>query len=200
VRTRLRLIAIALVGLVVAGCGGEIERPDGVAATVDGVEVSRTQLETGVRDYLGDLETLAAAERADRVAALQRQLLGFQIQGAVFERVADEQGVVVEQADLDAARGRLLEATGGEAQLEQLLLQEGLTPTLFEELILPQEVRIAELAEVVGPDQINPFLVDALQTADVRVAPGLGEWSAEELRVVEAPRVGRGTAAVPGIG
>jgi hypothetical protein len=99
---------------------------------------------------------LPPEDRAAQVGALQRQILGFQIQGAVFERLADEEGIEVDDADLDQARERLLEAVGGQQQLDQVLAQEGLTPTLLEELILPQEVRLAELAEVVGGGAAQP--------------------------------------------
>jgi hypothetical protein len=198
VRTLLRLSLVALAALVLAGCGGTDLTDDGRAATVDGVVISRAQLETGVRDFLGPLESLPPQDRAAQVGALQRQILGFQIQGAVFERLAAEEGIEVDQADLDEARERLLEATGGQQQLDELLAREGLTPTLLDELILPQEVRLAELAEVVGgPEQLNPFLVDAIRNADVEVAPGLGVWSQEELRVLPSTRVGTGQPVAP---
>ncbi len=197
-RTLLRLSLVALAALVVAGCGGTQLPGDGTAATVDGVTISRTQLETGVRDFLGPLEALPSEERAAQVGALQRQILGFQIQGAVFERLADDEGIEVDDADLELARQRLLEATGGQEQLDQLLAREGLTPALLDELILPQEVRLAELAEAVGgPEQLNPLLVEAIRDADIVVAPGLGQWSDEELRVLPAGRVGLQQPAVP---
>jgi hypothetical protein len=201
VHTLLRLSLVALAALVLAGCGGtQLPGGDGTAATVDGVAISRAQLEAGVRDYLGPLESLPPEDRAAQVGALQRQILGFQIQGEVFERLADEEGIEVDDADLDQARDRLLEAVGGQQQLDQVLAQEGLTPTLLEELILPQEARLAELAEVVGAEQLNPILGQAIRDADIVVAPGLGEWSDEELRVVPAGRVGQPQPAVPPAG
>jgi hypothetical protein len=201
VRTLLRLSLVAIAALVLAGCGGTDLTGDGRAATVDGVVISRAQLEAGVRDFLGPLETMAPEDRAAQVGALQRQILGFQIQGAVFERLAADEGIEVGDDDLEQARLRLLEATGGQEQLDQLLAREGLTPTLLEELILPQEVRLAELAEVVGgAEQLNPLLVQAIRDADIAVAPGLGVWSDEELRVLPADRVGTGAPTMPGIG
>jgi hypothetical protein len=198
VRTLLRLSLVALAALVLAGCGGAQVPGDGTAATVDGVAISRTQLEAGVRDFLGPLEALPPQERAAQVGALQRQILGFQIQGAVFERLADDEGIEVDDAALEQARERLVQATGGPEQLDQLLAREGLTPTLLDELILPQEVRLAELADRVGgPDQLNPLLVEAIRDADIVVAPGLGEWSEDELRVLPAGRVGAQQPAVP---
>jgi outer membrane murein-binding lipoprotein Lpp len=199
VRTLLQLFFVALAALVLAGCAGTAPIDgDGTAATVDGVSISRAQLEAGVRDFLGPLEALPPEERAAQVGALQRQILGFQIQGAVFERLAADEGIEVDDADLELARQRLLEATGGQEQLDQLLAREGLTPALLEELILPQEVRLAELSEVLGgPEQLNPILVEAIRDADIEVAPGLGDWSEEELRVLPAGRVGAQEPAVP---
>jgi outer membrane murein-binding lipoprotein Lpp len=199
VRTVLRSLVAALAVLLLAGCGTVTAAGD-AAATVDGVAVSRSQLESGVREIVGDVEALDPEERGFRVGTVQRHILGFQIQGAIFERLADEQGITIDEADLDAARNRLLEATGGQEQLDQLIAREGLTPTLFEELILPQEVRIAELAEVVGPEQINPYLVEEIRGADVAVAPGLGRWDPEQLRVVEPSTVGGGEPVAPGLG
>jgi hypothetical protein len=116
----------------------------------------------------------------------------------VFEQLAEDEGIEVVDTDLELARQRLLEATGGQDQLDQLLVREGLTPTLLEEVILPQEVRLAELAEVAGgPEQLNPLLVQAIRDADIVVAPGLGEWSDEELRVLPAGRVGEQQPAAP---
>jgi hypothetical protein len=201
VRTLLRLSLVALAAVLLAGCGGTELTGDGRAATVDGVAVSRAQLEAGVRDFLGPLETLPPEDRAAQVGALQRQILGFQIQGAVFEQLAADEGIEVDDADLELARQRLLDAVGGQEQLDQLLAREGLTPSLLEELILPQEVRLAELAEVAGgAEQLNPLLVQALRDADIVVSPGLGVWSDEELRVLPADRVGTGEPALPGIG
>jgi hypothetical protein len=195
----LRPLVTALLAVAVVGCG-TVTAGGNAAATVDGVTVSRSQLEAGVRDIVGDVEGLEPEERGVTVGTVQRHILGFQIQGAVFERLAEEQGIVVGEDDLAAARQRLLDATGGEAQLEQLIAREGLTPTLFEEVILPQEVRIAELAAIVGPEQINPYLVQELRAADVVVAPGLGRWDPEQLRVVPEPRTGSPGEVAPGFG
>lgn len=187
----LRLSVIGLAFAVLTGCAA-LEHGGSVAAVGDGIEVPRSQLEEAVHELAGDLTGVDPTLRAVRVGELQRRVLSLQIQAAVFEALADERGITITDADEQAVRDELLEAFGSEEALEQIVLENQLTMTLFDELILPQEARIDALQDEVGPEQLNDLLFDTMVAAEVWIAPGLGSWDPENLAVVEVPRAGTG--------
>jgi len=153
VRLPTRLFAFGAALALLAGCG--ISVPPDAAATVDDLEISRELLETVVADSLDAL--FATAEEADteftdeqrRQAEeeQQRQLLTLLIQDALITSVAADMGVEVSEVDREAVRTDIVEAVDGEEQLEQLLVQDGLSLSLFDEVLVPQQARVLALRE-----------------------------------------------------
>ena len=151
-RTPLRLLAATAVLVLVAACGGAVPS-SGAAATVDGEAIPRDRLEEAVRAVNSDVESLSAEEREQTVGADQRRILTFLIQDAVLSAVALEQGVELDDDDLEVSRARIIDAIGGEDALDEVLANVGLSRSLFDSVIVPQEARLAALRDGLADSQ-----------------------------------------------
>jgi foldase protein PrsA len=136
VRRHIRFIAIVTTTLVLAACGSD---GGGVAATVDGVEIQREQLQTWVRDALAANPDLVEED-------VQRELLSRAIQAEIIVARAREQDVVADEAGIDAVRQSLLDELGGSAGLESALASVGYPLDFFETVFLRVEATVDALA------------------------------------------------------
>ena len=165
VRSRLarRIAALALVGVVAAACGGDV--PRGVAATVDGAEISREQLAGWVRSALDDNPALDEA-------AVQRDLLSRAIQARIIANVLDARGLVVTEDDLASVREQILEEVGGEDTLAITLSEIGFPADFYETVFVANEaaidVLVRELAQgrVLETRTARHILVETAEEAD----------------------------------
>ena len=170
--------------MLLAGCGG---LPDGdAAARVDGTVVSRTLLETQVRELEAGTDAPEAMDPERRevlIGSRQREVLALLIQVAAIENLVAQYDVEVPAADVEARAAEELEAFGGEDALANVLLAQNLTPTLYLEVLLPTQLAIdalaARLAEDAPPLEtrtVRHVLVDSEQEAlEVRAALADGE-------------------------
>lgn len=198
-RTTARVLAGAITAALLAGCGTATTIDGGAAAVANGISVPRDQLEDAVRELVGDVEGLSPELRAMTVTPTQQRILQLQIQSAIVASVVEDHGLVVGSAEEQQVRDDILTAVGGQEQLEAILADNGLTQALFDDLIVPQEARIVALLEAVGREQLDPVLLEALDAAEIAIAPGLGEWDPVSRSVVQGARVGTG-AGGPGLG
>jgi peptidyl-prolyl cis-trans isomerase C len=183
VRTSSRSSAMLVAATLLVGCA---TAGPGAAATVNGEDIPRSQLEAAVRELEGDVEALPAEERELRVGAQQRQILTFLIQERILASILAEQGIEVTEADVAASREQLIDSIGGEDQLEVVLEQAGLTRSLFEDVIVPQEARVAALrTALLGERSLETrttrhILVETREEADEIVAElaGGGDFAA----------------------
>lgn len=172
----------ALLALL-AGCGTTVS--PSAAATVNDTDITREQLETAVDDSLEGLlppaeegAELADEQREQAVEEQQRQLLTLLIQDELITSVAADADVEVDEVDQAAVRSDFVESVGGEEPLEQALLQQGLSLSLFEEVLVPQQARVIALREQLAEGE-------TLETRSVRhilvETEGEGEAVVEEL-------------------
>jgi parvulin-like peptidyl-prolyl isomerase len=167
VRFPTRPFAFGAVVTLLAGCG--IAVSPSAAATVDDTEISRELLATVVDDTLDaqfptteEAGAELADEQRDQAAEeQQRQLLTLLIQDALITSVAAEADVEVGEAEQAAVRADIVASVEGEEQLEQLLVQDGLSMSLFEEVLLPQQARVGALRQQLAEGE-------ALETRTVR--------------------------------
>ena len=157
------LAAVALLGL--SSCA--TERLPGGAAAVVGDDVVEASEVLEVADGLSGTEGASAEGRTD----LQRRALQILVQQELFEDVAAQQGVEVDEGEVEATVGEVL------ADPDQVAAAraQGIAPEL-----LPIAVRLSLLQEaitetVAGPEAVLPLLQQAADDADVRVDPRLGE-------------------------
>jgi parvulin-like peptidyl-prolyl isomerase len=153
VRLPTRLLAFGAALALLAGCGTTV--PPNSAATVNDLDISRSLLESVVDDSLDalfasadDAGTEFTDEERDQAAEeQQRQLLTLLIQDALITSVVADAGAEIDDADREAVRADIVEAVDGEEQLEQLLVQDGLSLSLFDEVLVPQQARVLALRE-----------------------------------------------------
>jgi hypothetical protein len=164
-RSRLvaRLAAVVTVAIVAAACGGDV--PRGVAATVDGVEISRDQLAGWVRTAVTDNPALDEG-------TVQRDLLSRAIQARIVAGALDARGLVVTEADLATVHEQILEEVGGEETLTSTLIEIGFPRDFYETVFVANEaaidVLVRELAEgrVLETRTARHILVETAEEAD----------------------------------
>lgn len=145
VRTFPRLLVAVAVTVLVAACG-PISAQDAVA-TVDGVPVERELLAAEVREQVAGVLEGSAEQRAAVVGEVQRQLLTLMIQAQILTSYADEQGIEITQAEIDARLAEQAEMVGGEDEFAELLRTQGITLGLFREVLVPAQLRVEALRE-----------------------------------------------------
>jgi len=125
-RTVRRLFAVTAASLVLASCAGS---PTGPAATVDGVEIPREQIEVWVR-------TATEANPAIDPVGLQVELLTRTIEQIVIQAVVTSRGLTIDPALIDQIRTDLIAQIGGPAALQATLADIGFPPDHFERVYL----------------------------------------------------------------
>lgn len=141
-RRLLPVASLAVVLLLSAGCGkSSSPSPSGLprdqAAVVDGVSISVDQLTA-----LAKADQAAASQQGTPSvtgAALNRQALGELVQSEIVLHAANQEGISVSDADVDARvneiRTQIAEQNGN---FEQALAQRGLTLDLLRSQVRPQ--------------------------------------------------------------
>lgn len=182
VRLLTRLAAFVAASALVAGCGAAV--PPSAAATVDGTEVPRPLLESVVSASLDGIipaaeeaqGELGDEERTQLVEEQQRQMLTLLVQDAVIASVVADAGVEVDETDSADVRAQIVEAVEGEERLEELLVQDGLSMTVFDEVLVPQQARVIALREELAAGEdletrtVRHVLVESEEEANEVVA------------------------------
>lgn len=140
--------ALTGLALLLTACGPELPASD--AATVDGVTISRAEVEEPVRDALqrpGRLDGLSAEERAAIVDPLQRQILGLLIQVAVIDTLAEERGIVVSPDAIAEVYEAEVAASGGEDALADALAGQQLSLGLYRDVLIPTQQLVEAMRE-----------------------------------------------------
>lgn len=195
-RLSTRLFAFGAVLALLAGCGTTVSPSS--AATVNGIDISRDLLETVVTDSLDALFASASEagteftdeQRAQAREEQQRQLLTLLVQDAVITSVTADAGAEVDEADRAEVRADIVEAVEGEERLQELLNQDGLSLSLFDEVLVPQQARVGALREQLAEGEtldtrtVRHILVESQEEADEVVAEleagaDFGELAAE---------------------
>ncbi|MEX2324253.1 MAG: peptidylprolyl isomerase [Nitriliruptoraceae bacterium] len=141
-------IFVAVLAVAVAGCSSQ-SAATGAAATVNGVEIPRSQLDAAVRELVetenGPLEEIDAEVRASVVAPIQQQILSLLIQAQIIAEVADANSIDVDSDALNTEFDEQVEALGGEDEFAAALRSSGLTLGLFRDVLLPAQEQLEGL-------------------------------------------------------
>lgn len=174
-RRLVRGLAAVLAGVVVlTGCSGPSS--GGAAATVNGVDIGRDQVERNVRDLSSvrgrDPESLTPAERARDVGDLQVRVLSLLVQAQLITAMAQEHGVEVDVAAITAAVDEVISQSGEESFVETLG-REQLTIELYRDVLRPAQAYVdglrAQIQDGLGPEPVRAVrhvLVDTEAEAD----------------------------------
>ncbi len=151
-----RLAALlATLVFVLAACGNGATAT-GAAATVNGVEIPRSELEEAVRVLVeanfGDASGMDADARAAMTEPIQHQVLGLFIQSEIITGLAASYGFEASDDAVEARMESEAERMGGREALEQALAQSGLTIELFQQVFLPTQLKVEHIREALVAD------------------------------------------------
>ncbi|GAA2861763.1 SurA N-terminal domain-containing protein [Streptosporangium fragile] len=142
--TRVRVIlAVAAAGVALTACS---PNQAGAAAVVGGERISTSELDRNVREYEAALAKINASpsqlQFQDSVPQLVLYQLALSKQRA---KAAESKGVTVTEAEVDQA----IAGVGGQAQLEQQLLQQAVAPSYGRDFV-KSSIMITKLAAKYG--------------------------------------------------
>lgn len=140
---RRAVAALSILGLILVGCASDVSAS--AAATVDGTDIPRSQLEdavTDITDRTGSIDGADAQAREAVVAPLQRQLLGLFIQAEIIREVADDRGIEIDDQAIEEQIEADTEELGGEDEFAEVLAQSQLTLPVYREVLLPAQQRV----------------------------------------------------------
>jgi foldase protein PrsA len=151
VRPSLRpLSALAVLILLVTGCGAGGGLPGGAAATVDGEQVPRDQLESAVRELTAESPEDGAEASVEDT---QRQVLTLLIQAKIIENLAAEEGIEVDEGEVQQRIESDREQAGGDEEFAQMLTFQNLTVELYEQVLVPAQLRVDEMRQRLAADE-----------------------------------------------
>lgn len=168
------LAAVAAVSL--AACDAE---QIGSAVVIDGERYTVEDLQNEV-DHVEQLEGFDV-EAAGGMPAFQRQVLTRYIQHQIFLRLAEDEGIEVTEADIDAAIEQFEQQSGGD--LTPALEQSGYTEDAFRAGVADQLIAEAYAADT-GADNavLTQTIIEVGDSMDIEVNPRYGTWG-EDLAV-----------------
>ncbi|GIU94309.1 MAG: foldase protein PrsA [Gaiellaceae bacterium] len=158
---RLLRITVAVLGsalaLAASACGGSESVPEGAVAVVDGVEISKAELD----ELMGIAKKAYASQDQEfpkagtpEYQSIQQQYLAFLVQRAEFEQEAEKLGVKVTEKDIDKALEEVVESRfgGDRKEFDKALAEQGFTLEAFRKT-LAASVLSQKLFEAVTKDE-----------------------------------------------
>ncbi len=179
-------VAIAVLGLgalSLTGCGAN---QAGAAALLGDERISESELNEQVQALLSTQGSPAPDSSAEIITLTLDRLITTNL----VNQLAEREGVAIDQGEVDAIRLQYLAQAGGEAELENLLLQQGVLPNQIDSVIT-LNLQVTKLGQELAPDQEPDIQGQAVFVAvselsvelGTEVAPRFGTWDAENLTI-----------------
>lgn len=188
-----RVIATAVIaGTVVAsmtltGCGAATS---GAAAVVGDTRISEQTLTSTVQ------EVLVAQQKSPNTsdAALTSAVLGRLVTSELVDQLAADAGVSVTQGAIDSTLQGYVQQAGGEAEVQNILLQRNVAPSQIEAF-----VRTNVLAQLLGQalapqagiegqsDAVVAAIIETSLVVGTEVSPRFGTWEPTKLTIGPVP-------------
>lgn len=173
--------------LALAGCAGQ---QPGAAAIVGPTTITENELNTNLQTVL----TAQGRSADDASYAMTATALDRMITTEIVEQLAADLDVEVTQGEIDAVIAAYVEQAGGEAELENFLLQQDVAPNEIPNL-LRLNLLVEKLGMLIDPQgspetqsmavfQIASVFADEV---GVTVNPRFGSWDGPNLAVTEVP-------------
>ncbi len=140
-RSLLMLVAVvAMLAAVAAGCGGSENVPANAVATVDGTEISDTELDALMEQAKASYKTNKREfpnVGTPEYQSIQQQYVAFLVQKTQFEKAAEELGIEIKDSDIEKTRDQLKKDRfdGNEQKLKDALEENGLSEDAFRETL-----------------------------------------------------------------
>lgn len=182
------VISGALVaGLTLTGCGAATA---GAAAVVGDTRISEQTLTSTVQ------EVLVAQKKSPNTsdAALTSAVLGRLVTSELVNLLATEKGVTVTQGAIDSTLQGYVQQAGGEAQVQDILLQRNVAPTQIESFVRTNVLAqmlgqaLAPTADIQGQsDAVVAAIIETSMVVGTEVSPRFGTWDATKLAIGPVP-------------
>jgi len=152
------LVAVAAsFALVAAACGGSEDVPDGAVATVDGTVIAKSELDelmTVARKSYESRDQEFPKAGTPEYQSVQTQYVAFLVQREQFRKEAEDRGIEVTDADVDAELEQLVKDRfdGDRKKLDEAIEEQGFSLETFRETALEASVLSDKLFEAVTKD------------------------------------------------
>lgn len=190
-RTALSVSAALLVGVpLLSACGSEAH--PGSVAVVGGERIEVSALQAQVSDVRSAQESSAqSAELVKGSGQLSRAKLHGIIFGRILDRASQDAGVTVSRKEIQEMRTAAAAQSGGDKQLQAMMLQQRWVAPDQIESNLRREVQLPKLAQALGTDLSSPegqkvvgqALTKASKALDIDVNPRFGVWDDEQIQL-----------------
>lgn len=190
-RTALSVSAALLVGVpLLSACGSEAH--PGAAALVGGDRIEVSALQAQVADVRSAQESSAqSAQLVKGSGQLSRAKLHGIIFGRILDRASKDAGVTVSRKEVQEMHLAAAAQSGGEKQLQAMMLQQRWVAPDQIENDLRREVQLPKLAQALGADLSSPegqkvvgeALAKASKALDIDVNPRFGVWDDQQIQL-----------------
>lgn len=156
--SRITLVALAAsFALVAAACGGSEDVPDGAVATVDGTVIAKSELDelmTVARKSYESRDQEFPKAGTPEYQSVQTQYVAFLVQREQFRKEAEDRGIEVTDADVDAELEQLVKDRfdGDRKKLDEAIEEQGFSLETFRKTALEASVLSDKLFEAVTKD------------------------------------------------
>jgi hypothetical protein len=182
------LVALAMVGLLLAGCSDQ----PGSAAVVGDTAITENQVQDDAAEVIAAAETAGGLEvETALVTAEQVRRL---VEAELVAELADRRGISVTAGEVDRSIEEVSAQVGGREALDaQLAAQAGVPPSALESFVITFLLKEALIADYGLADrgaaeaQLIADLGALSQEWGTEVSPRYGTWNPETVRVSERP-------------
>lgn len=159
----------------------------GIAAQIGDTKISQSTVQSKVAEILSERGNYETSQmQLSYGEELNRSELRFLVIATIFGKLADESGIKVTKAMIDARKAEILTQLGGDDQLNQALVSAQLAPSdfdLYVESILISE-RLTERARAAGVTEndlgtvVQNLVKDLTEEIGIKINPQYGTWDA----------------------
>ncbi len=178
---------VAVTALTLTGCGAATA---GAAAVVGDTRISEQTLTSKVQ------EVLVAQQKSPNTsdAALISAVLNRLVTSELVNILAAEKGVTVTQGAIDSTLQGYVEQAGGEAEVQNALLQRNVAPSQIEAFVRTNVLAqmlgqaLAPTADIQGQsDAVVAAVIETSMVVGTEVSPRFGSWDATKLAIGPVP-------------
>lgn len=157
----------------------------GIAAQVGDTKISQNTVQSKISEILNERTKLDVSQMQISVGEeLNRAELRFLLISAIFEKLADKNGIKITQAMKDSRKVEILNQVGGADQLPQALVGAQMPPSDFDLYIqslliseaLVEKAKAAGVAEENTGDAIQALVKALTEKEGIKVNPQYGAW------------------------
>ena len=157
----------------------------GIAAQVGDTKISQNTVQSKISEILTERTKFDVSQMQISVGEeLNRAELRFLLISAIFEKLADQNGIKITQAMKDSRKAEILNQVGGPEQLPQALVGAQMPPSDFDLYIqslliseaLVEKAKAAGVAEANTGAAIQTLVKALTEKEGIKINPQYGAW------------------------